>query len=267
MRSHRWFGVNDLRSFGHRSRTLQMGYDREDFAGKPVIAVVNTWSEINPCHTHLRDRAESVKRGVWQAGGFPLEVPAISLSEPFRSRRRCSIAICWRWRPRSCCGLIRLTAPCCWAAATRRRRRWSWARSRRGCRSSSSRPARCCGPPGAARRSGAGSDVWKYWDELRAGHDHRGGLVLRRGADRLVARSLHDDGHGVDDDLRGRGAGFVVAGRGVDPCRRQRSPADGGRVGPPHRLLACVTALAGVVRERDQGRAWRWAAPPTRSST
>ena len=60
-----------------------MGYDREDFAGKPVIAVVNTWSEINPCHTHLRDRAESVKRGVWQAGGFPVEVPAISLSEPF----------------------------------------------------------------------------------------------------------------------------------------------------------------------------------------
>ena len=57
LRSHRWYGVNDLRSFGHRSRTLQMGYDREDFAGKPVIAVVNTWSEINPCHTHLRDRA------------------------------------------------------------------------------------------------------------------------------------------------------------------------------------------------------------------
>ena len=83
LRSHRWFGVKDLRSFGHRSRTLQMGFDRADYAGKPVIAVVNTWSEINPCHTHLRDRAEDVKRGVWQAGGFPLEVPALSLSEPF----------------------------------------------------------------------------------------------------------------------------------------------------------------------------------------
>ena len=83
LRSHRWYGVRDLRSFGHRSRTFQMGYDREDFAGKPVIAVVNTWSEINPCHTHLRDRAQDVKRGVWQAGGFPLEVPALSLSEPF----------------------------------------------------------------------------------------------------------------------------------------------------------------------------------------
>ena len=83
LRSHRWYGVNDLRSFGHRSRTLGMGYDREDFAGKPVIAIVNTWSDINPCHTLLRDRAEDVKRGVYQAGGFPLEVPAISLSEPF----------------------------------------------------------------------------------------------------------------------------------------------------------------------------------------
>src|SRR5689334_22677910 len=73
----------DLRAFGHRSRTLGMGYAREDFEGKPVIAVVNTWSEINPCHTHLRERAADVKRRVWQAGGFPLELPALSLSEPF----------------------------------------------------------------------------------------------------------------------------------------------------------------------------------------
>jgi len=84
LRSHRWFGVKDLRSFGHRSRTLQMGYAREDFAGKPVIAIINTWSDINPCHAHFRTRAEEVKRGVWQAGGFPLEMPAISLAEPFQ---------------------------------------------------------------------------------------------------------------------------------------------------------------------------------------
>src|SRR5689334_9547453 len=61
-----------------------MGYDRSDYAGKPVIAIINTWSEINPCHTHFRQRAEEVKRGVWQAGGFPVEMPAISLSEPFQ---------------------------------------------------------------------------------------------------------------------------------------------------------------------------------------
>jgi dihydroxy-acid dehydratase len=84
LRSHRWYGVEDLRSFGHRSRTAQMGYDRSDYAGKPVIAVVNTWSDINPCHTHFKQRVEEVKRGVWQAGGFPVELPAMSLSEPFQ---------------------------------------------------------------------------------------------------------------------------------------------------------------------------------------
>jgi dihydroxy-acid dehydratase len=84
LRSHRWYGVDDLRSFGHRSRTAQMGYTSSDYAGKPVIAVVNTWSEINPCHTHFKERAEEVKRGIWQAGGFPVEMPVMTLSENFQ---------------------------------------------------------------------------------------------------------------------------------------------------------------------------------------
>jgi dihydroxyacid dehydratase/phosphogluconate dehydratase len=84
LRSHRWYGATDLRSFGHRSRTAQMGFDAADYRGKPVIAIVNTWSDINPCHTHFRQRAEDVKRGIFQAGGFPVELPAMSLSEPFQ---------------------------------------------------------------------------------------------------------------------------------------------------------------------------------------
>ena len=84
LRSHRWYGVDDLRSFGHRSRTAQMGYTASDYMGKPVIAIVNTWSEINPCHSHFKERAEEVKRGIWQAGGFPLEMPVMTLSEPFQ---------------------------------------------------------------------------------------------------------------------------------------------------------------------------------------
>lgn len=84
LRSHRWYGAQDLRAFGHRSRTAQMGYDRSEYAGKPVIGIVNTWSEINPCHSHFPQRAEEIKRGIWQAGGFPVELPAISLSEPFQ---------------------------------------------------------------------------------------------------------------------------------------------------------------------------------------
>jgi hypothetical protein len=54
LRSHRWYGVRDLRSFGHRSRTKQMGYSAEDYSGKPVIGIINTWSDINPCHAHFR---------------------------------------------------------------------------------------------------------------------------------------------------------------------------------------------------------------------
>src|SRR5574340_1175534 len=90
LRSHRWLGVEDMRSFGHRSRFRGAGYDAADWSGKPVIAIVNTWSDINPCHTHLRARAESVKRGVLQAGGFPLELPAMSLAETYRSEEHTS---------------------------------------------------------------------------------------------------------------------------------------------------------------------------------
>ncbi len=83
LRSQRWFGATDLRSFGHRSRMLQMGYERADFSNKPIVGIINTWSDINPCHQHFRERVEHVKRGVWQAGGFPIELPALSLSENF----------------------------------------------------------------------------------------------------------------------------------------------------------------------------------------
>ncbi|MEO6525539.1 MAG: L-arabinonate dehydratase [Gemmatimonadaceae bacterium] len=84
LRSHRWYGVDDLRSFGHRSRTAQMGYLASDYQGKPVIAIINTWSDINPCHSHFKQRVEEVKRGIWQAGGFPVEIPAMTLAETFQ---------------------------------------------------------------------------------------------------------------------------------------------------------------------------------------
>ncbi|UTW50360.1 dihydroxy-acid dehydratase [bacterium SCSIO 12827] len=83
LRSARWYAPDDLRSFGHRSRTMQMGYDRADWEGRPIIAIINTWSDINPCHAHFKHRVDDVKRGVQQAGGFPIELPAISLSENF----------------------------------------------------------------------------------------------------------------------------------------------------------------------------------------
>ncbi|GGP63015.1 L-arabinonate dehydratase [Streptomyces melanogenes] len=84
LRSHQWYGTDGLRSFSHRARTRQLGYLPEEHLGKPVIAILNTWSDINPCHVHLRERAQAVKRGVWQAGGFPLEFPVATLSETFQ---------------------------------------------------------------------------------------------------------------------------------------------------------------------------------------
>ena len=170
LRSHRWYGVQDMRSFGHRSRTAQMGYSRSDYAGKPVIAIINTWSDINPCHSHFRQRAEEVKRGIWQAGGFPVEMPAISLSEPFqkpttmlyRNLLAMETEELLRSYPADACVLMG------------------------GCDKTT--PALLMGaismnlptifmPAGPMLRGdyrgqflGSGSDVWKYWAELRAGN-------------------------------------------------------------------------------------------------
>lgn len=84
LRSYQWYGGDELRSFSHRARSRQLGLNPEDHLGKPLIAILNTWSGINPCHMHLRERAEQVARGVWQAGGYPVEFPVATLSETFQ---------------------------------------------------------------------------------------------------------------------------------------------------------------------------------------
>jgi dihydroxy-acid dehydratase len=170
LRSHRWYGVNDLRSFGHRSRTAQMGFERSDYAGKPVIAILNTWSDINPCHTHFKQRVEEVKRGVWQAGGFPVEMPAISLSEPFQKpttmmyRNLLAMEAEELLRSYPADGAVLMggcdkTTPALIMGAT-----------------SMNLPAIFL-PAGPMLRGdwggatlGSGSDSWKYWAELRAGN-------------------------------------------------------------------------------------------------
>ena len=171
LRSHRWYGVKDMRSFGHRSRTAQMGYDRSDYAGKPVIAIINTWSDINPCHTHFKQRVEEVKRGVWQAGGFPVEMPAMSLSEPFQKPTtmlyRNLLAMETEELLRSLPGRRR-------GADGRLRQDHAGAHHGRDLDGpavrSSCPPGRCCAATGAAQTLGSGSDTWKYWAELRAGN-------------------------------------------------------------------------------------------------
>src|SRR6187431_11489 len=81
LRSKDWFGKSDKMGFVHRSWLRNQGYPDDYFRGKPVIGICNTWSELTPCNGHLRDFAEIVKRGVIEAGGFPLEFPVTSLGE------------------------------------------------------------------------------------------------------------------------------------------------------------------------------------------
>src|SRR5205809_394800 len=83
LRSRNWFGRNDLDGFVHRSWLKTEGFSDLVFDGRPVIGIANSWSELTNCNAHLRIVAEAVKRGVWAAGGFPLEFPTISLGEVF----------------------------------------------------------------------------------------------------------------------------------------------------------------------------------------
>ncbi|MEO1532703.1 MAG: dihydroxy-acid dehydratase, partial [Pseudomonadota bacterium] len=170
LRSARWLAQDDTqRSWNHRSRIMQMGYGAEDWTGKPVIALVNTWSDINQCHAHFRERVADVKRGVYQAGGFPLELPAISLSEPIvkpstmmyrnflameteellRSHPIDGAVLmggCDKTTPGLLMGAISMGIPCVYLPA---------------------------GPMlrGHAKGEvlGSGSDIWKNWENVRAG--------------------------------------------------------------------------------------------------
>src|ERR1700730_3212200 len=81
LRSRNWFGKTDKMGFIYRSWMKNQGFPEDMFDGRPVIGICNTWSELTHCNAHLRDLAEAVKRGVYEAGGFPLEFPIMSLGE------------------------------------------------------------------------------------------------------------------------------------------------------------------------------------------
>ena len=170
LRSRRWFGHDDLRGFGHRSRALQMGYDPSDWRDKPIVGIINTWSDINPCHRHFEHRVDDVKRGVLQAGGWPIELPALSLAENFVKpttmlyRNMLAMDVEELIRSHPVDGVVLMggcdkTTPGVLLGAT-----------------SAGLPAIFL-PAGPMLRGnwkgktlGSGSDAWKYWDERRAGN-------------------------------------------------------------------------------------------------
>ena len=169
LRSARWYAPDDLRSFGHRSRTKQMGFHRDEFIGKPVIAIINPWNELNTCHTHFPQRVQDIKRGIYQAGGFAVELPVLSLGEqllkPTAMMYRNLLAMeveevlrgypvdgavllggCDKTTPGVLMGALSMNLPFVYV------------------------------PGGAMLRGnwrgetlGSGTDVWKYWDQRRAG--------------------------------------------------------------------------------------------------
>lgn len=186
LRSARWFAPDNFRGFGHRSRTLQMGYDEQDWVGKPVVAILNTWSDINPCHQHFRQRVDDVKRGVFQAGGFPIELPALSVSENYvkpttmlyrnmlameteeliRSHPVDGVVLmggCDKTTPGLVMGAISAGLPAIYLpAGPMLRGNWE------------------------GRTLGSGSDAFKYWDERRAGTITE---AQWKGMERGIARS------------------------------------------------------------------------------
>jgi len=170
LRSHRWYGGEGVRGFSHRARTRQMGIGAEEHLGKPVVGIIDTWSEINPCHLHLKERAEAVKRGVWQAGGYPIMVPAGAIagetySKPTAMLYRNLLAMqteelirsypvdavvlmggCDKTTPALLMGAISADLPAIFfPAGPMLRGHW------RG------------------QVLGSGSDMWRYWDDRRAG--------------------------------------------------------------------------------------------------
>ncbi|OSQ37486.1 L-arabinonate dehydratase [Thalassospira mesophila] len=170
LRSARWFAPDDLRSFGHRSRAMQMGLGPEDWEGKPQIAIINTWSDANPCHAHFKFRVDDIRRGITEAGGFPMELPAISLSESYvkpttmlyrnmlameteellRSHPVDGVVLmggCDKTTPGLIMGAVSMGLPTIYVpAGPMLRGNWH------------------------GNVLGSGSDAWKYWDERRAGN-------------------------------------------------------------------------------------------------
>ncbi len=234
LRSARWFAPDDFRSFGHRSRAMQMGYDHVDWAGKPVIAILNTWSDINNCHSHFKERVQDVKRGVLQAGGFPVELPAISLAENFvkpttmlyrnllameteellRSHPVDGAVLmggCDKTTPGLVMGALSMDIPAIYLpAGPMLRGNWK------------------------GKTLGSGSDAFKYWDERRAGnitiadwHDIEAGIARSAGTCMVMGTAATMMGIAEALGLTLPGASSLPA---VDANHQRMSAACGRRI-------------------------------------
>ena len=272
LRSARWFAPDDLRAFGHRSRAMQMGYAPEEWKGRPVIAILNTWSDAQPCHMHFKSRVDDVKRGILMAGGFPMELPALSLSESFLKPTtmlyRNMLAMdaeellrghpvdgvvlmggCDKTTPGLLLGATSMNLPTIYLpAGPMLRGNWK------------------------GKTLGSGSDAWKFWDERRAGKisdkdwvDVEAGIARSYGTCMTMGTASTMTAIAESIGMTLPGASSIPAAdaghiRMASECgRRDRRDGVGGSDAERRSRRARRS------RTRSRSR-WRWAARPTRSS-
>jgi Dehydratase family len=260
LRSRNWFGRNDLDGFVHRSWLKAEGFSDAVFDGRPVVGIANSWSELTNCNAHLRQVADAVKRGVWSAGGFPVEFPTISLGEVlmkpttmlFRNLMAMDVEECLRAYPLDAAvlqsGCDKTTPAMLMGAA------------------SADIPAvMVTGGPmlsgkWRAEELGSGTDAWRLWAERRAGRLTDEELCE---AESCMSRSSGhcSDGHRLHDGLDGRGAGNGPAGQRRDPGIGLAAAGDGrdgrtarGRDGAGRRAQALADPHGAGLRQRDPRR-------------
>lgn len=247
LRSQRWYAPNSIRAFAHRQRTQQMGMRRDEFMNKPVIGIINTWSDMSPCHSHLRERAEAVKRAVWAAGGYPVELPALSVGEvlvkPTTMLYRNFLAMeteellrshpidgavllggCDKSTPAMLMGAISMDIPMLFCPA---------------------------GPMSNGKwrgtTTGAGTHTKKYWDELRLGNITQHDWVDLEGAMTRSIGTCNTMGTASTMTSIADAIGFMLPGASSIPAADSRHP---------QMASACGTRIVEMVWEDHKPSKW-----------
>ena len=234
LRSSTWFEGLDKTGFMHRAVQRQLGLPDHEFHGKPIIGICNSWSDLNPCNASLRELADHVKRGVWEAGGVPLEFPAMSLGEDtlrpnamlFRNLAAMEVEELIRGNPLD--GVVLLvgcdkTTPALLMGAA-----------------SADLPTIVvsAGPLLSGRFRGrpiGTSDAWRFAEELSAGIIDHGRVPRGRARHQPLARHLPDHGHRLDHGRLVRGHGRGAAPQCRHPRRRREPSGAGPPLRQPHR--------------------------------
>ena len=219
LRSQEWWGGTSRDNIYHRGWMKNQGYPHDMFDGRPVIGILNTWSELNPCNAHLDNLAQKVKNGIYEAGGFPVEVPVFSVSEStFRPtammfRNLAAMAVEEQIRGQPIDGVVLLV----------------------GCDKTTPSllmGAASCDIPAIivtggpmlnghfrGERVGSGTHLLKFSEAVKAGHHDGRGFSGGRGVHEPLRRVLQHNGDSLHDGEHGRGAGDGAVGQCGDSRR------------------------------------------------